>query len=925
MAYTYTLPTLKLPSGDVILSFYSNTTSTAPTNNSHTYILSLSEINKEVDLKGGELILSSLDLEIWDRDGNFRYYILNDLTTGFTIKVTLTVNGTTEFIGIIDKYTISTEQRYGTISSGEIGYAFDSDGFSYPIEVIKFTIKDVLSLLEDVSIKSLEQKIETYLSPNTSPYNNWIYHNGRTFNSNDTPIITFWLIPIKQLLRDMFTLSPISDVIKIGVQVQDNFLGLMSHDAVSSASSAFSYSLANNTNHNNVFVDKAKDLDDLYLLYNRSNVFGKGNFFRSEEYSADNTSTNAPTESIYNFNNCLELLSKIVYTFGLVIYPRYNKKSIFSVSITNAGYDYTNGNIIPCALNGGGGSGAELYFADFSGSVGTIDTSIIKYNGVNYTTAPTIIIDPPSVSNRATASANLNSGLTRVETIYVSSGGSGYYTAPNVTITAPPPTSVAQFSAVIESGVVTDVNIINGGSGYRTDNLPNIEISSPYLPPKTGAVLSIQSGDITNGVITNVTIDSGGGGYDWTNPPAITIDSPPNAVQATANAVIAGGSVVAVTPVEKGSGYTTAPTITINPPNLSNQAEASCSLSDFDIYLTKRDSGELLSSSDIIESNIENTSDTYLDEYEISTLGYSQYTHDTTSVKLKEFPKQKHSGSTIFGLLNDNGAFSSYSDNYLLGEAQYNSVGSTTIGENKYTIARFIHDNENLITNHTLATNANGWAITGGTSYTTGGVFSGTGYIQLSANSGIAPTEPLSDYVVGNLNKTIKGKTIVVSMWCKEDTINENVDSLFVQPLDSAGDTIEFKNKSSKKYKSASDMFSESYKFFAFELTPLNTNAEISKIKIYFGSTITPKEVMISSPKVYVGSEILSRWLTDKYIGAFSSPSSQLTRKYDGLTTTNIKIGDYITDNGQNYYIKKITKNLTDNETEIEAINYTNL
>ena len=68
--------------------------------------------------------------------------------------------------------------------------------------------------------------------------------------------------------------------------------------------------------------------------------------------------------------------------------------------------------------------------------------------------------------------------------------------------------------------------------------------------------------------VASVTITNGGSNYDPTTT-TVTFSAPqlPGGVTATGTAVIAGGIVTGITITEKGSGYTSAPTVTITDPD----------------------------------------------------------------------------------------------------------------------------------------------------------------------------------------------------------------------------------------------------------------------------------------------------------------------------------------------------------------------
>lgn len=67
---------------------------------------------------------------------------------------------------------------------------------------------------------------------------------------------------------------------------------------------------------------------------------------------------------------------------------------------------------------------------------------------------------------------------------------------------------------------------------------------------------------VTNGVVTSIAVE-GSGGYGYETAPGVTIAPPPASVQATATATRTGDAVTSITITNRGSGYVTAPTVTI--------------------------------------------------------------------------------------------------------------------------------------------------------------------------------------------------------------------------------------------------------------------------------------------------------------------------------------------------------------------------
>jgi hypothetical protein len=85
---------------------------------------------------------------------------------------------------------------------------------------------------------------------------------------------------------------------------------------------------------------------------------------------------------------------------------------------------------------------------------------------------------------RATATANVKTGLVTELKVVSGAGGYGYDTAPVVTIDAPPSGTRATATAIVAAGAVTGFTITNPGSGYQVAS-PKVTIAP--APPLTGS------------------------------------------------------------------------------------------------------------------------------------------------------------------------------------------------------------------------------------------------------------------------------------------------------------------------------------------------------------------------------------------------------------------------------------------------------
>ena len=211
------------------------------------------------------------------------------------------------------------------------------------------------------------------------------------------------------------------------------------------------------------------------------------------------------------------------------------------------------------------------------------------------------------------AVATANGALTGVAT--VTAGGSGYTSAPTVTIADPTGVTpanggrAATATATITSDAVTAITITDPGFGYAIDGTdPVVTISGgggsgatatvliddanpigklcrnddeyessysggtngvgPFMAKCAGSLgnsLKVSVADLGNFAATSVasiSVTAGGSGY--TSAPTVTIsDSPASGGNAVAFATVGSGAVSSITVLFTGFGYTTAPTITI--------------------------------------------------------------------------------------------------------------------------------------------------------------------------------------------------------------------------------------------------------------------------------------------------------------------------------------------------------------------------
>ena len=234
---------------------------------------------------------------------------------------------------------------------------------------------------------------------------------------------------------------------------------------------------------------------------------------------------------------------------------------IGTLTLTSGGAGYT---AVPnVTFTGGGGSGAVATATLGTAAVASI--SLTNTGGFGYTTPPAVTL---SGGGGTGASATALLGNAGVRRITVGSGGSGYTTAPTVLITAPPVggTQATATATVQTSGQrrVTAINVTNPGSGYLT---------APAITFTGGGGSGATATSVLGSRVASFTF---AGGANYSSAPAVAVAAPPSSnctpaslcTTATATAALAPRVVANVTVTNGGSGYTGAPTVAFDPPQI---------------------------------------------------------------------------------------------------------------------------------------------------------------------------------------------------------------------------------------------------------------------------------------------------------------------------------------------------------------------
>ena len=211
--------------------------------------------------------------------------------------------------------------------------------------------------------------------------------------------------------------------------------------------------------------------------------------------------------------------------------------AVTSISISAAGEGYDAASPPAMTLTGGGGSGATATVT-VDGAISAID---VTAGGSGYTSSPLVSIVGGGGSGAA-ATAIITKGV--VSRVLINAGGSGYTSQPEITIVGGGGSGATATASV--RGPIKTVNITNGGASYTSK--PNVKLSSG-----SGAVAQAI---VNNGRIISIAIISAGSGY--TTAPEVSIQGQGFGAVAKATIDVDGenaGKVTGITITNKGIGY----------------------------------------------------------------------------------------------------------------------------------------------------------------------------------------------------------------------------------------------------------------------------------------------------------------------------------------------------------------------------------
>ena len=235
---------------------------------------------------------------------------------------------------------------------------------------------------------------------------------------------------------------------------------------------------------------------------------------------------------------------------------------VVSAQLNNAGINYTLGDLL--LVSGGNGlSNCTIQVIQID-AAGAIQNFNITANGA-YTAIPQLSANNVYGGTGSGASFNLDMGLNTIE---VSNGGSGYSMPPVVIISGGNGQGAYAQTEVL-AGAVTLATVTSSGSGYT---------GIPVITFTMGQGATAQA-NLVPSPINNMYLLDGGSGYDSLNPPNVTFTGGGGGSGAVASVTVDGSGVVTGISLDlAGSGYTTLPDVTIDPPVSGTQATATAGM-----------------------------------------------------------------------------------------------------------------------------------------------------------------------------------------------------------------------------------------------------------------------------------------------------------------------------------------------------------
>jgi hypothetical protein len=252
--------------------------------------------------------------------------------------------------------------------------------------------------------------------------------------------------------------------------------------------------------------------------------------------------------------------------------------TISGIVVADGGTGYTAADQV--VFTGGGGSGATASLTVTSGSP-ILSAPTVLTAGSGYTSNPSVTFT--GGGGTGAAAIGLINTSPMAAAVTVNNGGTGYTAATQATVSAPnaamvpnamagqPPVASTQavVTPTISFGISGTFKVTTPGAAYdqpTTATIPGggttvVQFSAPQL---TGGALPTATANIDpiTGAITGITLVTAGSGY--TSAPTVSVTDGFNNTSAVVDpaALAATGSIASVAVTTAGTGYTAPPTIT---------------------------------------------------------------------------------------------------------------------------------------------------------------------------------------------------------------------------------------------------------------------------------------------------------------------------------------------------------------------------
>lgn len=234
--------------------------------------------------------------------------------------------------------------------------------------------------------------------------------------------------------------------------------------------------------------------------------------------------------------------------------------AITGITLVTAGSGYTTAPGVTF-VNGGGAT------AVFGGLIanGSVTGVTIGNTGASYVTAPTVTFSGPGgTGTTATGTAAIDA-QGRVTSVTITSGGSQYATQPTVTFSAAPAGGATALGGTLWTGLsVGNVDLTAAGANYLS--APIVTISKPVIgagTPTGTQATAIAIYDAGTRTVSGIQITNSGSGYNFGAGIFPTITITPAGSGATASTLLDGGSVISVSITAQGTTpYVAAPIVT---------------------------------------------------------------------------------------------------------------------------------------------------------------------------------------------------------------------------------------------------------------------------------------------------------------------------------------------------------------------------